>query len=124
MSARIVDVENGLVTVRIVGRFSFAEWKQVHASTEEVLAHTDKIRVLILAEDFEGWEKDGNWGDLSFSVRIDDRVEKMAIVGEQRWEDLALLFAAKGLRSFPVEYFLPKDIRKARQWLAEETVTE
>lgn len=123
MSARIVDVENGLVTVRIVGRLEYAEWKEVHAGAEEVLAHTDKIRVLILAEDFEGWEKGGNWGDPSFSVRLDDRVEKMAIVSEQQWGDLALLFTAKGLRSFPVEYFLPKDIRKARQWLAEEAVT-
>jgi len=45
----------------------------------------------------------------------------MAIVGDKKWEDLTLLFTAKGLRKFPIEYFEPAAIAKARAWLAETT---
>jgi hypothetical protein len=34
--------------------------------------------------------------------RNDPYIEKMAIVGDKRWEDLALMFAAKGLGPFPI----------------------
>ena len=45
----------------------------------------------------------------------------MAIVGERKWEDLALLFTAKGLRPFPIEYFEPKTMTEAQDWLARPT---
>lgn len=45
----------------------------------------------------------------------------MAIVGDKKWEDLALIFTAKGLRKFPIEYFEPAQIAHARAWLAETT---
>lgn len=41
----------------------------------------------------------------------------MAIVGERRWEELALLFTAKGLRSFPIQYFGSGQAADARAWL-------
>jgi hypothetical protein len=41
----------------------------------------------------------------------------MAIVGDRRWKDLALIFACKGIRPFPIEYFAPSEIEKARVWL-------
>jgi len=42
----------------------------------------------------------------------------MAIVGEDKWRDLVLLFASKDLREFPVEYFPPEQLAAARVWLA------
>lgn len=80
---------------------------------------TGTVRALVVAEDFEGWEKSGDWGDVTFQHEFDSRIEKMAIVGTQRWEDLVLVFASKGLRGFPVEHFLPEDIPGARLWLPE-----
>ena len=41
----------------------------------------------------------------------------MAIVGDTRWEDLALIFVAKGLRGFPIEYFEAAALDRARAWL-------
>ena len=41
----------------------------------------------------------------------------MAIVGEEKWRDLALLFSSKDLREFPVEYFLAEQLAAARAWL-------
>ena len=41
----------------------------------------------------------------------------MAIVGDTRWEDLALIFVAKDLRSFPIEYFASAERDQAEAWL-------
>lgn len=120
MSARVADVENGLVTVRITGKLTCSDMNGIKKVAREKLHPGDRVRVLVLAEDFEGWEKGGNWGDVSFQAQFDGNIEKMAIVGEQQWEETMLLFTAKGLRRFPIEYFLPQDMRSARQWLAEE----
>jgi hypothetical protein len=49
----------------------------------------------------------------------DPYIRKMAIVGEKQWEELALIFAASWVRKFPIEYFQPADLERARAWLAE-----
>jgi len=74
---------------------------------------------LVLGEEFGGWDKLGNWGDVTFSAQFDQQILKMAIVSEEQWKDLVLLFTAKGLRSFPIEFIAPADIGKAREWLAQ-----
>ena len=76
------------------------------------------MSILVLTEGFQGWERGGDWGDLSFQMGNDSFIEKLAIVGEKQWEDLALLFAAKGFRRFPVEYFQPTELSRAHAWLA------
>jgi hypothetical protein len=42
----------------------------------------------------------------------------MAIIGEEQWRDLTLLFTSQGLRPFPIEYFVPARLAEARAWLA------
>ena len=56
---------------------------------------------------------------MKFFVRHADVIERIAIVGEERWRDLALMFAAADLRKAPVEYFGEQDLVKARSWLTQ-----
>ena len=117
MSAEIIDNTGGIVTARITGKLTHPELVALQESVTGIIRQQGKVRVLIVAEDFQGWEKGGDWGDLSGQMENDAHTEKMAIVGEKKWEDLALVFAAKGLRKFPIEYFQPADLAKARAWL-------
>ncbi len=119
MSAEIVNVENGIITVKITGKLTQPELRAVQNQGAAVLQRQKSMRILVVAQDFQGWQSGGDWGDLSFQMDNDEFIEKIAIVGEKKWADLALIFAAKGLRKFPVEYFLPTDLAKARAWLAE-----
>lgn len=48
---------------------------------------------------------------------VSDGIGKMAIVGDRRWEALALVFAARPVRGFPIEYFGPAELGRARAWL-------
>jgi hypothetical protein len=79
------------------------------------------MRLLVLTDDFQGWEQAGDWGDLSFMLQNDPFMEKMAIVGDKKWQDLAVIFAGKGFRHCLVEYFPPEEAAKAQAWLMENT---
>jgi SpoIIAA-like len=77
------------------------------------------VRLLVVLEDFEGWDsRSSNWNDLTFYVKHGDRLERIAIVGNERWRDHALMFAAADLRRGPVEFFASDAMSDARAWLS------
>jgi len=118
MSAEIVDNTEGVLTIRISGKLRHSELATAQKNAAEMLKKKGGSRVLVLAEKFEGWEKAGDWGDLSGQQQLDAQIDRMAIVGEKRWEDVALLFTGKGIRHIEIEYFSPTDLIKARSWLS------
>ncbi len=81
-------------------------------------ASVRSIRLLVVLDGFRGWDSQGDWGDLTFYATHGDSIEKIAIVGDVRWRDHALMFAAAGLRKAPVEFFPPESIAEARRWLS------
>jgi hypothetical protein len=56
---------------------------------------------------------------LSFYATYGDRIERIAIVAEDRWRDQAMMFVGAGLRKAPVEFFVPGAVSIAREWLVE-----
>lgn len=117
MVAEIVDVSAGVMTVKVSGTLTQLALADLQKTAADVIRAQGKVRILVLAEQFAGWEQGGNWDDFTFQDQFDPSIEKMAIVGDQRWEDLALIFTAKDLRRFPIEYFTPNELDKARAWL-------
>lgn len=78
-----------------------------------------KPRVLVLLENFQGWEKGADWNDLDFMISHGNEIAKIAIVGESRWEAEVLAFAGAGFRKAPVKFFPSGQEAQARTWLAE-----
>lgn len=121
MTIEIVDASHGVLTVRMSGVQGQRELIEAQKSAAQILQNQGKMRLLILADQFEGWSKEDDWGkggDLTF-LKNDQSIEKMAIVGDKEWEADALIFVGKGFRRFPIEYFPSADLVKAREWLAE-----
>ena len=121
MSAEITDVSNGIIPAQIYGKLPHPELVARQQATGELVKEHGKVRILVLAGDFEGWRRGEAWGDLSFQLEHDAHIERIAIVGDRKWQDPTLIFAAKGLRKFPIEYLEPKELSQARLWLAEPT---
>jgi hypothetical protein len=117
MGAEIVNVSGGVLTMKVSGKLTQAELAAVQKAAGEIISKEGRLRILVLTENFAGWER-GEWGDFSFQAEHDASIERMAIVGDRKWEDLALMFTAKGLRKFPIEYFEPARLAAARAWLA------
>ncbi len=117
MSVEIIEGSGGVLTFKIAGRLSQAEFAAAQKQAAEIIQRQGKVRFLVLVENFAGAEKEGDWGDVSFTATYDPFIEKIAIVGDKQWEGVALLFTGKGIRRVPIEYFLPADVSKAKLWL-------
>jgi SpoIIAA-like len=82
-----------------------ADYDRIIQIAKEAVAREGKIRALIIAEGFEGWERHGDWGDVSFMMAEGQHIEKMAFVGDENWRDDAFAFTAKGFRPTAIEFF-------------------
>lgn len=116
MSAEIVNDQGDTLVFKITGKLAQSEFAAAQKDATDILQKSGKKHMLVLAENFEGWGK-GNWGDLSGQITMEPYIDKMAIVGDEKWKSLALLFAGKGVRRMPIEFFVPADLAKAQDWL-------
>ena len=112
-----------LVVCRISGILSYEEWDLLNTGnapddSQAIPEQEDRqLRVLILLEDFEGWDKSEHWEDLGWVEANDRRLQRLAFLGEERWRDSVEMFALKGLRPVEIEYFGPGQEEEARHWL-------
>ncbi len=117
MACELVENTGALMVVKITGKLSKREMDAMQRAAVAVISREGKVRVLIFGDHFEGWEEKGNWGDVSFLTKYDSQIERIAVVGEKRWEDLIFAFTGKGMRAGEVEYFLPSQLAAARAWV-------
>jgi hypothetical protein len=99
------------------GQLSQVQYKQFQEQIEALGKEHGKIKLLVILEDFQGWEAGDGWADTTdMTDRIDPYLKKMAVVGEEKWQDKIEVFTLKGLRPVPIEYYV-NDEQAARQWL-------
>ena len=89
---------------------------EVELATE--IGRVGAVKLLCVLDDFEGWDPGAGWNDLTFYVKHGGAIDRIAIVGPDRWRAEALMFAAAGLRRGPVQYFATEDPAGARAWLS------
>ncbi len=109
--------EDKTIVVQVSGVLTKAEFDICQSEIEPIIQE-GQIAILVLVTDFQGWGGDADeWADLSFQERNDPYIRKIAIVGDEKWHDLAIMFAGQGLRRFPIEYFKSGREEFARAWL-------
>ena len=119
MPLQIQYQPDDIYVLRISGTLKRSEF----AAEQSVLAHHidtgSNPRLLVILENFEGWERGADWNDLDFLLSHAGKISKIAIVAEPRWETVVLAFAGTGVRRAPVKFFQPNELEQARSWLAE-----
>jgi hypothetical protein len=117
MPCEIVGNQDGLITFKISGLLKRAELAQAEKTAIATMGSIPRIRFLVLVENFQGWDNKDNWEDVSFQSEYDNQIEKIAIVGEKRWQELAEVFVGKGLRSIDIRYFITSETALAKAWI-------
>lgn len=110
---------DNIFRIELRGKLRQHEFEHCQEQVLYEVSRLGPVRLLFVLDGFEGWDGQDNWHDLSFFVRHGDAIERIAIVGEERWRDLALMFAAADLRRAPVEYFGAQDRVAADSWLSQ-----
>ena len=115
-----VDYEsNDICVLRMSGLLKQSEFVASQKSLATKIDRGNKPRILAILDNFAGWERGVDWNDLDFLLSHSGEIAKIAIVGERRWEVLALAFAGAGVRSAPVQFFESDELTQARAWLRE-----
>lgn len=117
MAYDIFDISDGLICARVSDFLRVSDQEALQAAAAERIGKGRDVRLLVVLENFQGWERSEAWGDVGFLVEHADDVAKMAIVGEERWKDDVFLFLGKGLRKTEIEFFSPSAVREAEAWV-------
>jgi hypothetical protein len=120
MSASLERESDNIYRLTIGGILRKSELDQAQDALTSDLGWvpSGRARLLVVLDGFAGWDGLSDWSDLTFFARYGDSIERIAIVGEPRWRDEALMFAAAGLRKAPVEYFVADALPAAISWLS------
>ena len=119
MSAKLEQHPDRLLILHVGGELKKTELDAVQSDFVEKIAGSGTVKLLVLLENFTGWERSEAWGDTDFFFSHRNDFEKIAVVGDPRWEAQVLAFAGAGLRKGPVKLFPETSESAARAWLAE-----
>jgi hypothetical protein len=119
MGVTLQQEEGNVWALRIEGVLKKSEFDAAVNAGADQWQPAARIKVLAIADSFEGWEGTEEWGDLSFFLKHGHRIEKIAIVADRKWEEDLRMFAADGFRRAPVKFFPSGQIASARAWLGE-----
>jgi hypothetical protein len=122
MGVTISKESNNCIVVTVTGVFLHKDLETFQSAAKEMLNSGAKVNCLILAKQFSGWGKDGDWGDLTFMYENDSSIGKIAVVAEEKRRDELLMFLGAGRRQAVVKFFFPNEEDKARIWFSGPAV--
>jgi hypothetical protein len=119
MPIALTNAGDNVFRVQLQGMLRKADLDRCQAQLASEMRRLGPVRLLFVLDGFGGWEPGDNWSDLSFYARHGDLIERIAIVGEEKWRSEALMFAGADLRRAKVEFFAgpPASTEDARVWL-------
>lgn len=90
------------------GKLHDEDYEQFVPVVEAAIEAHGKIRLLAELVDFHGWDLPALWDDLKFATNHCTQVERVAIVGDSRWEKwmtkICQPFTLAGVRYFDVSH--------------------
>jgi hypothetical protein len=118
MTIKLETEENNLVIIRASDVLMRDESDAAKHEIVSIIKQQGKINVLILIEEgFSNLEAFVSWDDDHHDEFIQQNINRMAIVGDLRWRDDAILFFLGGLLPFTIEYFKFGQEELALAWL-------
>lgn len=112
------ETNDGMVLeVQLTGKLSREDYDQFVSVIERLVKAHGKIRMLLEMHDFHGWTAGALWQDLKFDARHFKDIERLAMVGESKWQHGMAVFC-KPFTTAKIRYFDRADLDQARAWLA------
>ena len=115
---KIIPSEGNLVTVEVSGKLTQEDYEELVPSWRAVIARHGKMRLLFVMHDFHGWEPHAAWDDLRFDLKHAEQVERIAMVGEKKWQDWMTKIASWFVEA-DVRYFDSSRRAEAEQWVRD-----
>lgn len=114
-----IRIEGKTMEVFATGKFEKRDYETFVPAAEKLIKEHEKIRVLFVMHDFHGWTASAAWEDFKFDLKHFNHIERLAIVGEAKWEKGMATFC-RPFTTAKIKYFDRSQLNAARQWIAED----
>jgi ubiquinone/menaquinone biosynthesis C-methylase UbiE len=121
MAIQLSEKNGGkILEVQVTGKLTHKDYQRFVPEFERKVLEHGKIRILFDMEDFRGWKMAALWDDLKLDVRYFSAIDKLAMVGDKKWQKWMSGFC-RPFTTAEIRYFNREAAGEARLWLAEET---
>lgn len=105
--------------VKATGKLTKQAYETFAPLVDQLIQEHGKLRILFEMRDFHGWTAGALWEDIKFDFKHWKDIERLAIVGESKWEEGMAVFC-KPFTSAKIRYFDHAKLDEAKSWLTEE----
>ena len=117
MSFVLTETMDGqIIEVTVSDKLTRGTYDAFLPRAEAAIEGFGKIRVLFLMLGFRGWDAGTLWNDLDIEWNHFRDIERMAIVGESKWEQGMTKFV-RPFDHATIRYFEQRDLELARDWI-------
>lgn len=104
------------LAIKLSGKLTKEDYQTFVPEIERLIKAHGKLRLLVELVDFHGWELAALWEDIKFDMKHFGDIEKLALVGESKWEKGMATFC-KPFTAAKIRYFDLAEKAKALAWL-------
>ncbi|MBC8445374.1 MAG: STAS/SEC14 domain-containing protein [Rhodospirillaceae bacterium] len=107
--------KDAFIALQATGTLTGEDYDAVLPDIEKLIKKHGKVRVYIDMGSFDGWEMNAAWKDMAFGIAHWNDLEKLAIVGDAKWEEWTAA-AANAMMHGTVRHFPVRDQADALEW--------
>jgi len=116
MAIKLEEKDGGKVLeVHVTGTLAKEDYKHFVPEVDRLVGQHGKIRVLLDMHDFHGWDAGALWEDIKFDVKHFSDIERLAMVGEKKWQHAMSKFC-RPFTTAKIRYFDHSQSDAAREW--------
>ena len=105
--------------VKVAGKLTKGDYETFAPAVDQQIQEQGKVRILFEMHDFHGWTAGALWEDLKFDFKHWKDIERLAIVGESKWEAGMAVFC-KPFTAAKIQYFDVAKLDEAKLWIKSE----
>ncbi|HZV05431.1 MAG TPA: STAS/SEC14 domain-containing protein [Gemmataceae bacterium] len=107
-----------LLRVELSGKLTKEDYQQFVPEVERLIQGGGKLRMLVRMHDFHGWTMGALWEDIKFDLKHFADIERLALVGDRKWEKGMAVFCHPFTRA-TIHYFDEAQFDEAVRWVTE-----
>jgi hypothetical protein len=108
--------DGNVIEVKATGTLTVEDYRRFLPEVEHLIQERGKVRILFEMHDFHGWTAGAAWQDFKFGVAHFHDVERLAMIGEKRWQrHMATL--CRPFTKAEIRYFSSTEADEARKWI-------
>ena len=104
--------------INLTGKLAKDDYKRFVPQIEQAIKDHGRLRLLVHMREFHGWTGSGVWEDIKFDVKHFADLERIAFVGDKKWEAAMSAFCKPFTRA-QTRFFYESHLEEARNWLGE-----